>query len=183
MKKAIFSNLLFLFLGFYVQAQLPDNRIPWTATPLTWKDFSGRPDASSPFHANTSSGISYSWSMRQLGNEVEFIYEVHCYFLQSESWVKPEKPSDHLLAHEQLHFDITELHARKLRQAMEEFDIKKTKNVKPALQAIYRKIELSRATMQKRFDAETRHSMNEEAQVKWQQTIKEELAKLEAFSS
>lgn len=175
--------MFFLVLGISVQAQLPDNRITWTEDLLTWEDFLGQPDPSNPFQANTSSGIAYSWSMKQLGDEIGFMYDVQSYFLPEESWVKPGQYSVHLLAHEQLHFDITELHARKLRKAMEEFDIKKTKNIKPALQAIYKNIEASRAQMQKRFDAESRHSMNEEAQVKWQKFVKEELEKFKKYSS
>lgn len=183
MKKAIFSTFLFLVFGFTVQAQLPDNRIPWTTELLTWQDFAGNPDPSNPFHANTSSGISYSWSMKQTGQDIEFMYEVHTYFLPGESWVKPGKNSLHLLAHEQLHFDITELHGRKLRKAMEEFDLLNTREIKPALKAIYNNIETSRTNMQKTFDAETRHSNDAAAQLKWQQFIKEELEKLSEFSS
>ena len=183
MKKAIFSTFLFLVFGFSVQAQLPDNRIPWTSELLTWQDFAGKPDPSNPFHANTSSGIIYSWSMKQSGKDIEFIYEVHTYFLPEESWVKPGKNSSHLLEHEQLHFDITELHGRKLRKAMEEFDLLNTREIKPALQAIYKNVESSRTNMQKSFDAETGHSNDAAAQLKWQKYIKEELDKLSDFSS
>ncbi|MDX1601725.1 MAG: DUF922 domain-containing protein [Salinimicrobium sediminis] len=182
MKKAFFSTLLIFFLGFSANAQLPDNRISWTTDLLTWENFAGKPDPANPFHANTSSGISYSWSMKQTGVNIEFIYEVQSYFLPGESWVKPGRNSAHLLAHEQLHFDITELHARKLRKAMEEVDLK-TPNLKPALQSIYKNVESSRADMQQQFDAETRHSMDAETQLKWQKYIKEELEKLSDFSS
>lgn len=183
MKKAIFSSLIFLFLGFTSRAQLPDNRIPWSANLLTWQDFLGNPDPSSPFHANTSSGISYSWSMKQVGKEVEFIYEVNSYFTPVMSWVKEGKMTPHLLAHEQLHFDITELHARKLRKIMQDFDYRNTLNLKSILQANYMAIEASLSKMQKAYDAESRHSINLEQQLKWQKYIKEELEKLEEFSS
>ena len=182
MKKAIFSSLLFFLFNLSVKAQLPGNRIPWTSEPLSWEQFLGKPDPANPFHANTSSGISYSWSMKQTGPSIEFIYEVQSYFLPGESWVKPGKNSAHLLAHEQLHFDITELHARKLRKAMQEFDVS-TPNLKPALQNLYKNIEASRAGMQKQFDAESRHSMDAEAQLRWQNSIKEEMEELEAYSS
>lgn len=183
MKKAIFSSLFLFFFGLTSKAQLPDNRLSWSPELLTWENFEGAPDLSSSFHANTSSGISYYWTIKQSGEDIEFVYNVQSYFLPDESWVMPKKDAPHLLAHEQLHFDITELHARKLRKAMEDFDIKRTRNVKPALQAIYKNIEASRANMQKRFDVESRHSMNPEAQIKWQKLIKEELNKLENFSS
>ncbi|WP_029038612.1 DUF922 domain-containing protein [Salinimicrobium xinjiangense] len=183
MKKTFLNTFLLLLLTFTMQAQLPENRLDWRAEPLSWDDFVGPPDLSSPFHANTSSGISYYWSMKSSSEGAEFLYEVGSYFLPDQSWVRPGKKSEDLLAHEQLHFDITELHARKLRKAMEEFDFEKTKNVKPALQAIYKSTEAERANMQKRFDAETRHSMNKAAQLKWQKYVQEELLKLKEFSS
>lgn len=182
--KKVFFNLLFLFfLGFSVQAQLPENKRDWKSEPLTWKDFTGVPDITSSFHANTSSGLSYYWSMKSSSEGTEFLYEVASYFFPDQSWVRPGKETESLLAHEQLHFDITELHARKLRKAMEEFDIKKTTNIKPALQALYKGIEAERAAMQQKFDLETRHSMNEPAQLKWQKYVQEELLKLKEFSS
>lgn len=183
MKKAIFSTLLIILPVLTALAQLADNRIIWSQQQLTWQDFSGVPDLSNPSHANTSSGISYSWSMKQSGDEIEFIYDVQSYFIPGKSWVKPGKESPHLLAHEQLHFDITELHARKLRKAMEDFDIRSTKNIKPALQIIYKNNEASRTEMQKRFDSESRHSMAPEAQLKWREFVNEELKNLDDFSS
>jgi hypothetical protein len=182
MQPIIYSILFSFFLTFSLQAQVPDNKIDWKTEPLSWSDFSGKPDPISSFHANTSSGISYYWSMKSSSEGHEFLYEVASYFLPDQSWVRPGKESEHLLAHEQLHFDITELHARKLRKAMEEFDFLETKNIKPALANIYKKVEAERAAMQKKFDLETRHSMDKPAQLKWQKYVQEELLKLKDFS-
>ncbi|WP_037325181.1 DUF922 domain-containing protein [Salinimicrobium terrae] len=181
MKKAVFSSLFFL-MAFVTQAQTEESRLAWEANALTWEDFQSSPDPNSPFTANTSSGISYSWSLKSsiLGKEYQF--EVLSFFNPERSWVK-NSGSDHLLAHEQLHFDITELHARKLRKALAEFDFNKSKNVKTELQKIYRELEGERAAMQKKFDLETRHSMEEAAQLEWQQFVTQELKKFENFSS
>lgn len=97
--------------------------------------------------------------------------------------MKDGSASPNLLAHEQLHFDITELFARKLRKALTEFDFDNARNLKADLQALYRNAEQERALMQQQFDVETRHSMNEAAQLEWQKYIKEELSKLKKFSS
>ena len=158
-------------------------RIGWKEEALSWKDFKAAPDPDSPFSANTSSGISYSWSMKSSATGKEYSYEVTSFFIPQKSWVKGGKTSKNLLAHEQLHFDITELHARKLRKALAEFDFQNSREVKAALQEIYKKAELKRAVTQKKFDAETRHSMDEAAQLKWQKFVAEELKKLEEFSS
>jgi hypothetical protein len=183
MKKAILSCLLIFLISFGASAQMEDERLSWKENSLTWSDFEGAPDPNSPFSANTSSGIFYSWSMRGSSLGKKYKYEVASFFIPQKSWVKVGKASANLLAHEQLHFDITELFARKLRQEMVEFDFEKSKDVKSDLQALYKKMEMERALMQKKFDVETRHSMNEAAQLEWQKLVKEELKWLEQFSS
>ncbi len=170
-------------MTFGAQAQMEEERLGWEEDALTWSDFKGAPDPKSPFSANTSSGISYSWSMKGSATGKEYSYEVISFFIPGKSWVKNVNPSTNLLAHEQLHFDITELHARKLRKALVEFDFEGARNLKVDLQALYKKAEMERATMQKKFDMETGHSMNEAAQLEWQKFIKEELKKLDGFSS
>ncbi len=75
-KKAIFSSFLFLFLSLAVQAQMEDSRLGWKANALTWEDFKAPPDPNSHFFANTSSGISYSWSMKGTARGKEYEYEV-----------------------------------------------------------------------------------------------------------
>ena len=132
-KNAVFAGLFFLLFGLSVQAQLPENRHIWREQPLQWEDFQDTPDAANPFHANTSSGLSYSWSLKTSIKGSELNYQVESFFNPDLSWVKPGKESLHLLAHEQLHFDITELHARKLRAAMEAFEVGKAKDVKQRL--------------------------------------------------
>lgn len=184
LKKSILGGVVFLLLSLSSYAQeLPENRHMWREQPLQWEDFQGTPEAGNPFHANTSSGLSYGWSLKTSIAGSELNYEVESFFNPDLSWVKPGSESLHLLAHEQLHFDITELHARKLRAAMEAFDVQKVKDVKQTLKALYQKIETERREMQERFDAETKHSQEEEMQLKWQRFIKAELEKLSQFSS
>ncbi len=110
----------------------------------------------------------------------DFQYEVQSNFYPGNSWVKPDKKDAYLLAHEQLHFDISELHARKLRKALEEYKL--TKNVKQDLQKIYKTIETERHEMQQKFDQESRHSMQKDAEEKWQRFVRAELEKYEDFA-
>ena len=51
-----------------------------------------------------------------LHHEVQLDFEVNAFFYPNESWYKPDVCNNLILSHEQLHFDITELHARKFRQ-------------------------------------------------------------------
>lgn len=170
--------------SYSAPAQMKEQvKLAWQENGLSWTDFQAQPDPESPFSANTSSGISYYWSMKGTAAGKEYLYEVTSYFLPENSWVKGGRGSETLLAHEQLHFDITELHARKLRKALAEFDFDNAGNLKSDLQQIYLKAEKERALMQDKFDRETKHSMYEAAQIKWQRLVKEELKKLAAYSS
>lgn len=155
----------------------------WQEEPLSWSDFSGRADENSTFDASTNSGISYSWSLRSSEVKAEFLYKVETFFYPDLSWVKLGKKSPRLLAHEQLHFDITELHGRKLRKLMAEYVPNLKADLKKVLERIYQKNESERRQMQEKYDRETRHGQNEEAQVKWEIFIKTELAKLKEYSS
>lgn len=186
MKKWIFSLGLLLLLFTVtdeVFSQLPENKMTWQEHPLTWNDFKGTPETGNPFDANTNSGISYSWSLKLSVKETDFLYSVETYFYPDLSWVIPDKKSNDLLAHEQLHFDITELHARKLRKAMRNYKLPEQEKIKEELKKIYRDIEYSRTQMQERYDLETDHSQNVQAQQKWKNFIKSELEKLKVFEN
>ena len=172
-----------MFISIGLQAQTEEEKLAWEENALTWQDFKGPVDPNSPFFANTTSGISYSWSMRSSARGKEYSYEVFSFFIPERSWVRAGGGSSNLLAHEQLHFDITELYARKLRKALVEFDFENSRDVKSALQNLYKKMETERALLQKKFDAETEHSIDEAAQLKWQKFVTEELKKFESFAS
>ena len=176
-------KILFLFLLFSagMVAQQPEDYILWRENPLTWKDFKATPAPDSGFHASANTGVSYSWSAKIVGEEVDLLYTVNAFFYPGESWVREK--NDLLLAHEQLHFDISELHARKLREALEAFEPQQHQDLKSSLRKLYEKIEVKRKAMQVQYDLETRHSENTEAQVLWQEKIALALKELEIFKA
>ena len=170
----------FLILGYtnYCQDEL---RYTYSEHPkLTWEDFKAEPKTSSQFQANTNSGFSYSWSYSSNNGEMKLTYDVYSTFYPNRSWVDPEHKTAKLLAHEQLHFDISELHARKLLKALSEYKL--GRNIRQDLKSIYTKIEKERIAMQQSFDKESNHSLNAEEEQRWQNFIAKELQNLEQFS-
>jgi len=150
--------------------------IPWSADrPLQWSDFKGRPSASSPNKAMTDSGMSISFSCDGSTAEVS----ISSYFSPYRSWTKT-KDSDRLLAHEQLHFDITELFVRKLRKEISalETDCEKMNR---AIEKLYDSNYQAYAKYQAQYDRETKHSLIEEEQLRWEQLVADELKALEDF--
>lgn len=178
---------LLLFFALWVgcanlQAQHDPEKLFWKEDPLTWEDFQAPVDKRSSFQANTNAGLSYSWGVRNENGIVSLQYEVLSFFNPHLSWVVPTSKSEYLLSHEQLHFDITELHARKLRQHLAQVSIDELgKNPKEVLNSFYTKVEKERTAMQLNYDKETNHSLNKEAEAKWQQFVKTELKKLKDY--
>jgi hypothetical protein len=154
-----------------------DNLIFWQETnKLTWDDFKDKPNASSPYKAFTESEIKTEMSAKN--NEAHII--IKTFFDKNKSWVKNK--TDELLAHEQLHFDITELWSRKFRQKI----IGKTfsfKTFQKELKAIQNDIYKGSKEMQTDYDKETQHSVIVASQKKWEKKIKAEIENLNAFAT
>ncbi|TRO65274.1 DUF922 domain-containing protein [Christiangramia sabulilitoris] len=171
---------IFLFSG--ITAQEKTEKIKWQANrPLSWNDFKAKPDYTNSYSANTNSGFSYSWTYSTASGKPVLEHEVHTNFYPGKSWVKDVQDKEYLLAHEQLHFDISELHARKLRRELENYI--PGRNIRQDLKKIYNSIEAQRVAMQNKFDRETSHSANKVAEEKWRDFVSKELEKLERYSS
>ncbi|TPN84753.1 DUF922 domain-containing protein [Aquimarina algicola] len=136
---------------------------------LAWSDFRGRPDIGSHFDASVNTGITYQWSYGKDKGAIELNYQVDSFCYPSLSWVKKGQMSDDLLSHEQLHFDISELHARIMRKRLKEY--KAGKNIRRDLNKMYKLVERMRIIMQERYDEETDHSKNKEGQKKWEKKV------------
>ncbi len=136
---------------------------------LDWSDFRGKPDENSTFDSAVNTGITYQWSYGKDKGDIELNYQVDSFCYPSMSWVKRGQMSDYLLVHEQLHFDISELHARIMRKRLK--DYKAGKNIRRDLNKMYKLVERMRINMQERYDEETDHSKNKVNQKKWEKKI------------
>lgn len=180
MKKFLSIVLVLMSISTYSQK---DEKIAWNEnSALTWEDFRAEPDKTADYVASTNSGISYTWNYSTASGEPVLEHEVITNFYPNLSWVKDLDPEDsaHILAHEQLHFDISELFARKLRKALDEYEI--GRNIRLDLKKIYSDIERKREEMQRLYDLETSHSQNREEEIKWQKLIAQQLKQLVKFS-
>src|SRR5690606_15269872 len=98
---------------------------------------------------------------------------VTAYFYPGQSWYRPELCNDNTLAHEQLHFDISELFARKMRDRLE--DTTFSGDVKAEVRKIYRDILAELKAFQARYDRETDYSRNRGKQGEWNLRIAQAL--------
>ncbi len=142
---------------------------------LQWSDFKGKPQ-NDRAAAVTSSGLTYRFSTTKRNNDVVSVdFVVSSYFYPNKSWYRPEVCDAIILSHEQLHFDITELFARKFRKRLQE--AKFTNNVKAEVKAIYKQINIELNDFQNLYDLETNFSRNREQQLLWNKKIANALEK------
>ncbi len=187
------THLLLIFLSFFgyfgigshsctphlrvVPAEVIEdqNRIEWSAEDrLSWDDFQAKPDRNSwRIAAITSSVIQYRYYCENGVLE----HGVKSIFLKDESWVKDDARTKRYLAHEQLHFDITEVFARNLRKELAKRTFKCTQ-AKEFERAINKVLKEWQAT-QIKYDRETEYSLDKSAQEEWIDMIDEVLEQTE----
>lgn len=144
---------------------------------LKWDDYKGEPGPGADAAASTATylGIEYNFdSNNKLG------YKITCSFSKTKSWVR--NPSDHILSHEQGHFDIAEIFARKLNKQMKFYTFNPA-TYQADLKKIYVSILEEKETMQNGYDFETNHSINKEKQAEWLKKINVLLKEYNAFSN
>jgi len=173
----IVSYLFFLFVARFGFGQQIVESLPWEVTrKLAWADFKGKvpPDAESA--ATTASGISYEYSAHLIHHEVELDFKVTAFFYPNKSWYRPDICDEHILKHEQVHFDIAEVFARRMRMKLRNTSF--TENVKAEVKKIYVEVLQELEALQDKYDWETNFSRNREAQERWNVRIADALERL-----
>jgi len=151
-----------------------DTIIVWSKDrKLSWNDFQ------QAVHKETKgaqSDIGIDILSIQIKNN-HYDYVVIPYFYKLRSSVASRNPD--ILKHEQLHFDIAELFARKMRNKIAQLnkDTFDLDNYNNSIEDIYQKYFL----FQEKFDKQTGHSILIENQHSWEKEIAKELKKTESF--
>lgn len=174
-------RLLLILLAFISFGTAPvASDIPWNENrKLKWSDFQERNQSSHGHFAYTFARIDYKYDWKKSGRTYLLDPSVNATFIHSSSWTIPSKQTDYLLAHEQLHFDITELHARYLREKLSTYTYKD--GYQSDIKRIVDKVFADHEAMQRKYDAETNHSLVKDAQVKWDKFIADELMRMKEF--
>lgn len=161
-----------------VDRQLAANdALPWAADrKLAWDDFRGTAPLSGQEGALTAYSLFYG--IRCSGQHFQF--RVVAAFLPHDSWVKPVVLSDaqrrvNTLQHEQTHFDIAEVYARRMRQRFAEV-YNPCGTSREALDTIANRYITDEAGAQARYDDETRHGLTAARQRQWDADVKRMLA-------
>lgn len=170
----ISNNVKALFICFLgLLTFQSDEYLDWIENQkLTWADFKAEPPAQSAHAALSNTGINFDLSMEN----GDFSVKVHARFNPQKSWKRKDiDSSDELLAHEQLHFDITELYARKLRKSMLDRKWKQNENINLIFGELYQNNQKALWAVQDIYDAQTEHSIHKEIQAKWNRAVADSL--------
>jgi len=181
LKRSILFFLL-LLLPALALAKMTRNAgaVEWnSARKLDWSDFQAKAPASAYEAALSQCGIGYATTTAPKDKMLNV--KVSAKFYLGESWSRDSERNSRLLQHEQTHFDLCELYARKLRQniAINRYtgaDIQKMDKAYAALTAELNKVELQ-------YDEETTHGLNTEKQDEWNARIVKQLEALNSFTN
>jgi len=141
---------------------------------LQWHDFRGVPDENSRGDA----GAAVQIKAKPFLVKKEIRYEVVALFNRNKSWARDHSPS--LLAHEQVHFDIAELYARKIRKRVNELNERGVSDLSTYNTAI-QKLLLESNRADEQYDLETLHGALSKKQTAWVTKVKEDLSNLQRY--
>lgn len=153
-----------------------EEMIMWSADKkLAWSDYKGEPDLQTDAAASTTTLLTISYHISKNG----FTYSIESKFDPSKSWGTHRTP--YILSHEQGHFDIAEIFARKLNKELQEYKFDH-KNYQKDLRKIYNSITEEKEKMQNDYDEETRHSIFRVRQAEWLKKIADMLEEYSAYA-
>jgi hypothetical protein len=141
-----------------------------------WGDFQGTPPSEGTEGAKTTYALYSAWKCR--GDAFQF--RVVAGFRTPQSWVKAAVPGDSaqsrsILAHEQVHFDLAEVHARLMRRYFAGL-AGACRKTDARLSALAQQMEDAASAEQRRYDAETNHGLLADQQTQWSFQTRRRLA-------
>lgn len=155
-----------------------DDAFPWSAgRPLAWGDFRGSPPSEGSEGAKTSYTLYSGWQCR---GDV-FDIRVIAGFRPRESWVKAIVLNDSaqrrsILRHEQTHFDLAEVHARRMRQEFRDLS-RPCAKTDAELRALAQRLAQEEKAEQRRYDDETNHGLLTDQQAAWSRDVARRLGR------
>lgn len=143
--------------------------------PLTWNDFKGKSIDGSSVKARTYTYMGYQSRVKN----GKFSYKITCYFIPGQSWVSrgylkrcTKAESAYLLKHEQVHYDIAKVIAVEANRELARIKGNDKRAMNKARSVFSRYVKKLKS-VQERYDRDTRHSLNNAAQKRWNAKIQQ----------
>lgn len=175
-----FISIVFSFLLVFSFPPKKNKDLIWDESrKLEFSDFKAKPNAMSSYQALSAVGITAEFKMES----GVITFTVYSFFKPKASWTKTKK-DPYILNHEQRHFDISEINARKLRKAlMEKQWSSDPKKISKDFGKLFKAYLKQENEDQMAYDEQSNHSIIESSQKEWDQKIDAELEALKKFKS
>lgn len=161
--------LTILALPLLYSPHRDDDYIRWDENrKLTWDDFKAPAQKLGNTAAMTTTHLGFSYNVKN----GKATYIIDCRFEKNRSWGLVK--NDWILKHEQGHFDIAEIFARKLNRDINKYEFDRT-NFQKDLDGIYKAVVTEKEQFQQQYDDETDYSRNKPKQEEWLKRIESEL--------
>jgi hypothetical protein len=146
-----------------------ETKFEWSSDrKLTWEDYKGTPSPAQD--TNIAATTSCRFGLLA-GPAVEVTNEFICH----QSSVRPGQKKPALLAHEQLHFDLCEVYARKLRKELAADVSVDPREVFIGVYKLYKETQWL-------YDEETNHGLEPKAQELWKHKIEKGLEEFATYA-
>ncbi|WP_394660433.1 DUF922 domain-containing protein [uncultured Chryseobacterium sp.] len=174
-----------IFLAcFLISNTIFAQKIYWAeGKKLNWNNFKSRVNNQRGANvvAYTNCGWSYSY-VKSSNPKAPVKITIETIFNEDKSWKDDKRINDYVLLHEQKHFDVAEVFARKLRKETSE-KIKTGADFDKYFKLIYNSILKEYQDFQRAYDGETKNGMIEEKQSEYNRMIAEELENYKSFKT
>jgi phage tail-like protein len=144
--------------------------------PLKPEDFNGTPPKNSDNDAESSVYFKFYWDKDKKAWIVVAVFD------KDSSWMKDDatKKDSAVLHHEQRHFDIAELYARKLRKRIKELSEKD--RTQENIDKIAKELADEMEKEQNKYDEDTNHGTDADKQKEWDQKIDKEMQEYKDYA-
>ncbi|TXI67181.1 MAG: hypothetical protein E6Q46_03595 [Flavobacterium sp.] len=179
-KKIIILFFLISKIAFAQSSFENDSILIWNENrKITWTDFKSQNKVHSYEHASaviTPGLIAYPKTIEESKiKKVKIIATVY----KNKSWYKIKE--DYILNHEQVHFNITEIYARKFRKELAKIEESGDKINANTFLSLFHKIEDEHWEFQFQYEDETQRGTNFNQQKIWNEKIQKLLNELDDF--
>jgi hypothetical protein len=166
-----------------IRGIVPAGAVPWSARRrLAWSDFRARPPAGRPEAAVTATSLV--WGFHCAGEE--FTFQTVAVFLPDRSWVDPTVSIQlgsgmATLRHEQTHFDLTEVFARRMRRFFQALS-RPCDSTTEQLADLGGRFVQDESEAQREYDRATANGRDGPAQSRWNEDVAHWLDALASFA-
>jgi hypothetical protein len=144
--------------------------IYYSATrPLTWKDFQSKIRPPGPYNAVVMPNFGYNVTEEIKNGVINVCVDMKTFMAKSDCWADNNR-SDYALNHEQRHFDIARIITQRYKQKILAARLKPD-TYEAFISMQYFDSYRDMNAMQKAYDKETRHGINEMSQAEWDRKI------------